>query len=227
MQLQQQVGCNSHAAQPDRRTAPWLVQTGTWWEWAVLAVKAGSGPPARHKAIDVCHGERQPVNSSGVLQEPGCSEEIQTQYISQGTLWAQRVVAEGGHSWSSQEDGWRQESLPPSMLCTDPLGKGGCLAAASCHRSCREWRGAQTPLPCKFTAGTGGWMGTLTGIFLVRQKQMFISGSFCSTGTLWPCKGWIWTSAVPLLYLGGKAVGWLQHKLSVLYGSSPGNPLTF
>lgn len=35
-------------------------------------------------------------------------------------------------------------------------------------------------------------------------------------GPLWfLCESW------------GVAVGWLQHKLSALYGSSPGNPLTF
>lgn len=35
-------------------------------------------------------------------------------------------------------------------------------------------------------------------------------------GLLWfLCESW------------GEAVEWLQHKFSVLYGSSPGNPLTF
>lgn len=56
-----------------------------------------------------------------------------------------------------------------------------------------------------------------------------MSGSFCSTGALWPIKGWVWIWT-PLQFLcisWGEAVGRLWHKLSVLYGVSIGNPLTF
>lgn len=49
-------------------------------------MKAGGGPPALQKAIGVCHGESRVADSSGVLEQPGRSEEEQTQYVSQGTL---------------------------------------------------------------------------------------------------------------------------------------------
>lgn len=48
-------------------------------------------------------------------------------------------------------------------------------------------------------------------------------------GDFWPVRGWVWIRALLqfLCVSWREAVGWLWHKLSVPYGATLGNPLTF
>lgn len=61
-------------------------------------------------------------------------------------------------------------------------------------------------------------MVPLAGIFLVRQKEMFSNGSFCSTGASWPCERCIWTSGSPV-YLVGRQ--WNGCSINIVFFMDP------
>ena len=158
--LWQQVGCQGRAAQPGRWATRWLGQTEAWGEWGRCESRQRTSGTT---GCNMCASWGKAAckftwgaGETGLLR--GSTNSIHV---------SGRVISTVSDSWErsvlQQPGGWVMPGESPTQHAMHrPHREGRLRGCHSCHG---EWRGDQTPLPCKFTARTGGWMVPLTKVF--------------------------------------------------------------
>lgn len=200
VQLQQQAGCQGHAAQPDRWAACWLVQRGAWGEWAVLAVKAGSGPLAAESNKCVSWGKTACKFVWGAGETWLLRGSTNSMYLSG------HIISTVSGSWErsllKQPGGWTMSVEPPTKHAHAPSGReaAGLPPAAGAAANGGE---PNLPSPANLQPElVAGWCHSLGFSWWERIKCSLV-GVFAQQELRGHARGGFWTSLVPLRILGG------------------------